>query len=44
MIRENWNLPDPAAVMGSEEEIMAAFRNTRDQIKEKLKDLIAQSS
>jgi len=40
MIRENWNLPDPAAVIGSEEQIMAAFRNTRDQIKEKLKHLI----
>jgi hypothetical protein len=28
--------PDPAAVMGSEEEKLAAFRKVRDQIREQV--------
>jgi protein-tyrosine-phosphatase len=28
--RLHWGLPDPAAVIGSEEEVLAAFRNMRD--------------
>jgi thioredoxin type arsenate reductase len=30
--RLHWGLPDPAAVIGSEEEILAAFRKMRDEL------------
>lgn len=32
----HWDLQDPAKATGSEEEILAEFRKTRDQIKEKI--------
>ena len=34
--RLHWGLPDLAAVTGSEEEIMTAFRAVRDELREKL--------
>ena len=34
------NFPDPARATGSEEEIMAEFRNTRDQIKSYSKEFL----
>ena len=30
--RLHWGLPDPAAVIGSEHEVLAAFRETRDEL------------
>jgi phosphate transport system protein len=42
MIRESWNLPDPAAVTGTEEEIMAAFRKTRDELQDRVRQLVQQ--
>jgi arsenate reductase len=36
--RVHHNFEDPAAVQGSEEERLAAFRKARDQIREYLKD------
>jgi len=35
----NWELPDPEAVEGSETEILAVFRETRDEIKRLVDDL-----
>jgi arsenate reductase len=40
--RENWNLEDPADVMGSDEDKIAAFRKTRETIEEKIKAWLAQ--
>jgi phosphate transport system protein len=40
MVRESWNLPDPAAVAGTDEQIITAFRETRDQLQAKLLELI----
>lgn len=34
---EHWDLQDPACAIGSETEILAEFRKTRDLIKEKVK-------
>ncbi len=34
---ERWPLPDPASVQGTPEQILAAFRRTRDTIEEKIK-------
>ena len=39
--RLHWGLSDPAAVEGSEVEKVAAFRKVRDQIKQKLEELIS---
>jgi len=40
----HWYFDDPAAVEGSEEEKLAAFRTVRDQIKEKLEPWLAEAS
>lgn len=37
--RLHWPLPDPAAVKGSIEQQLAAFRETRDALKERLPEL-----
>jgi arsenate reductase (thioredoxin) len=39
----HWSFEDPAAVEGSAEERLAAFRRIRDQIRERLKAFIAGS-
>jgi arsenate reductase (thioredoxin) len=39
--RIHWSLEDPAAVQGSEQERLAAFRRIRDQIHEKVKGFVA---
>ncbi len=41
--RMHMGFPDPAAVMGSEEDKLAAFRETRDQIREKVVAFLAQA-
>ncbi len=38
--KEHWPLPDPARAEGSEEEIMAVFRASRDDIRQRVKDLL----
>lgn len=38
--KEHWPLNDPAKATGSEEEIMAAFRESRDDIRQRVVDLI----
>jgi phosphate transport system protein len=39
--REAWELPDPARATGSEQEIVAAFRRTRDEIRRRMLQLVA---
>jgi arsenate reductase len=38
--KEHWPLDDPAKATGSEEEIMAVFRESRDDIRQRVADLI----
>lgn len=38
--RIHWHIDDPVGTAGTEEEIMGAFRKTRDKIKEKIENLI----
>jgi len=40
----HWPLSDPARAAGSEEEIMAEFRATRDEVKQRVKALLQMSS
>jgi len=37
---EHWALDDPAKATGSEEEILAVFRGCRDDIRQRVQDLI----
>ncbi len=39
--RLHWGLPDPAAVTGTEEQRLAAFRRTRDELRRRISDLLA---
>ncbi len=36
----HWPLADPAKAIGSEEEIMAQFRATRDEVRQRVQDLL----
>ena len=38
--KEHWPLSDPAKASGSEEEIMAVFRASRDDIRQRVADLL----
>ncbi|HJX63091.1 MAG TPA: arsenate reductase ArsC [Polyangia bacterium] len=38
--RLHWGLPDPAAVQGSEQDRLNAFRNTRDELRRRLEALL----
>ncbi|HMK50769.1 MAG TPA: arsenate reductase (thioredoxin) [Thermodesulfovibrionales bacterium] len=40
--RIHWSLEDPAKATGTEEEITARFRDTRDEIKRRVTDFIAE--
>ena len=42
--KEHWPLEDPAKASGSEEEIMATFRASRDDIEQRVIDLLARHS
>jgi arsenate reductase (thioredoxin) len=42
--KEHWPLEDPARATGTEEEIMDQFRASRDDIKQRVKDLLARYS
>lgn len=37
---ERWDLPDPASASGSDEEILAVFRASRDEIEQRVRSLI----
>ncbi len=39
--KEHWPLNDPAKATGTEEEIMAVFRATRDEVRERVAGLMA---
>jgi len=39
--RLDWSLPDPAAVQGSDEERLAAFRRTRDELRRRIAAFLA---
>ena len=39
--RHSWELPDPATATGTEEEKLARFRTTRDELAKRLRQLIA---
>jgi arsenate reductase len=38
----HWPLSDPAKATGSEQEIMAQFRATRDEVRQRTEDLLAE--
>jgi arsenate reductase len=40
--RLHWSFPDPAAVEGTEDEKLAAFRSVRDQIDAKVREWLAE--
>ena len=42
--KEHWPLNDPAKATGSEEEIMEVFRATRDEVRERVRNLIERMS
>jgi thioredoxin type arsenate reductase len=37
--RLHWGLPDPAAAKGSDPEVLSAFRNVRDMLRQKIMEL-----
>jgi arsenate reductase len=37
--RSHWSLADPAAARGTEEEVLAAFRRVRDEIRSRVREL-----
>ncbi len=39
--KEHWPLDDPAKATGSEEQILQVFRATRDEVRERVVDLLA---
>jgi thioredoxin type arsenate reductase len=42
--RHHWGLPDPAAVSGTEEQRLSAFRNVRDKLVELIKEFLRNSA
>jgi len=41
--RLHWGMPDPAAAAGSREARLAAFRGTRDELKQRIQQLLLES-
>ena len=39
--KKHWPLPDPAMATGNEEEIMSKFRAVRDEVKHRIKSMVA---
>ena len=39
--KEHWPLDDPARATGTEDEVMAVFRESRDDIRQRVADLLA---
>ena len=42
LVRQHWDLPDPAKATGSEEEILTQFRAVRDDIRRRIEALMAE--
>ena len=42
--KQHWPLADPAKAIGTEDEIMSVFRASRDDIEQRIKDLLARYS
>lgn len=42
--RLHWPLPDPAQATGSEEEVLAAFRRVREEIRRRVAGLLAEEA
>ena len=42
--RIHWSIEDPAAVQGSQEQRLAAFRSARDELREQLRDFVARQA
>jgi thioredoxin type arsenate reductase len=42
--RLHWGLPDPAAVIGSEEEVFTAFRKMRDELFRRITDFLKEDA
>jgi thioredoxin type arsenate reductase len=40
--RLHWGLPDPAAVAGTDEQRLAVFRNTRDELRRRISELLGE--
>lgn len=38
--KEHWPLPDPAKAAGTEDEVMGVFRSSRDDIQQRVADLL----
>ena len=38
---KRWNLPDPAAAQGTDEQILEAFRKSRDEIENRVRELLS---
>ena len=43
LVQHHWALEDPGAAQGSEEEMMAAFRKTREELQRRLEELLDKS-
>ncbi len=41
--RLHWGLPDPAAVAGSKEEVLTAFRKMRDELSQRIAAFLKES-
>ncbi len=41
--RLHWDLPDPAAVIGPEQDVLAAFRRVRDELMERISNFLNES-
>lgn len=42
LVRQHWDLPDPAKAAGTEEEILAQFRAVRDDIRRRIAALLTE--
>lgn len=42
LVRQHWDLPDPAKARGTEDEILAQFRAVRDDIRQRIEALKAE--
>jgi arsenate reductase len=43
LVQHHWALEDPGAAPGSEEEVLAAFTKTRDELQRRLEELLEKS-
>ena len=43
LVQHHWALDDPSAVTGGDEDVLTAFRKTRDDLKRRLEELLEKS-